>query len=186
MVSQPEARDAIVRAVTNDSRMPDELDTITQEADGSGRDAQKTLPLLLVVFDSTSKPQNHNSEFVGYEKDFDGNNIARIYERQWEAEARIELWTADGSEYNIDTLSDKLVSILYGYEARATDDQFVDEDGNPIEGLWNFELTGGGRDDDLVQTPTVRKWTQNADVYGSELYTGPTGEPIKTVDDGYN
>jgi hypothetical protein len=181
MVSQPEAQDAIVRGITNDSRMPDELDTITQEADGSGRDAQKTLPLLLVVFDSTTKPQNHNSEFIGYEQDANGDDIARIYERQWEAEARIELWTADGSEYNIDSLSDDLVAILYGYEARATDDYFPDENGDPIKELWNFELTGGGREDDLVQTPTVRRWRQTATVYGTEFYTGPEQPPIKST-----
>jgi hypothetical protein len=189
MVTQQEARDAIARSVVNDGRLQDHLDsgvtvdTITQEADGGGSDAVKTLPLLLVVFDSSEKENYRNTELVGYKTNSDGERVAKIYEREWVAEARIELWTADRADNHdgIDTLSDALVSILYGYETRTSNDDFLDENGDPIEGLWHFSLGEGLRNDDTSQTPTVRRWEQIAEVYGAQRYVGEEQPPITST-----
>lgn len=170
MVTQPEAREAIARAVSGDSRMPSDLDVLLQEPDGDGRDAQKTLPLLIVQFEETARPDRKTTDVVGYKQNEDGDNVARIFEKEWSAQARIELWTADGSRYDVDNLGRTLTSVLYGYDTTTTNDPFLDDNGEEIEELWHFSLNEGFRADNLTQTPTVRRWRQFADVYGCELY----------------
>lgn len=181
MVTKPEARELIARAVLQDSRMPSGLDVILQEPDAEGSDATKTLPLLLVELDDVSRQSVTNSDFVGYKEDSDGNEIARIFESEWEATARIELWNAEGSEYNIDRLGEKVHEVLYSYDSRGTDEFFTDSDGNRVKSLWNFSLGDGSRDDDLTQTPTVRRWRQLADVYGARYYVEDEAVPIREV-----
>jgi len=182
MVTKPEARELIARAVLQDTRMPSELDVIIQEPDAEGKDATKTLPLLLVELDDVERPDVTNSDFVGYEENNNGEQIARVFESEWEATARIELWTADGSSFNIDTLGEKLHEVLYSYDNRGTDEFFTDENGNPVESLWNFSLGDGQREDELTQTPTVRRWRQLADVYGARYYVEEEQEPVRDVD----
>lgn len=181
MVTQTKAREHIARAILADSRMPSELDVILQEADGEGQDAAKTLPLLLVEFSQSSRPEYKNTEFVGYEYNDDGEQTSRIFERDWEATAHIELWTADGSAHNIDELADTLVSVLYGYETGTTDDLFFDENNNTVEDLWHFKLQEGFRADELTQTPSVRRWRQVAEVHGSQMYQSEAQPPIRDV-----
>jgi hypothetical protein len=181
MVTKPEARELIARAVLQDTRMPAELDVILQEPDAEGKDATKTLPLLLVELDDVERPAVTNSDFVGYKENDGGEQIARVFESEWEATARIELWTADGSSFDIDTLGEKLHEVLYSYDSRGTDEFFTDADGNPVESLWNFSLRDGQREDDLVQTPTVRRWRQLADVYGARFYVEEEQEPIRDL-----
>jgi hypothetical protein len=181
MVTKPEARELIARAVLQDTRMPEELDVILQEPDSEGSDATKTLPLLLVELDEVERPAVMNSDFVGYETNDDGERVARVYEVEWEGVARIELWSADGSSYDIDSLGEKLHEVLYSYDSRGTDEFFTDESGNPVESLWNFSLRDGQREDDLTQTPTVRRWRQLADVYGARYYVEQEQEPIRDI-----
>jgi|APHM01.1.fsa_nt_gi hypothetical protein len=182
MVTQQKAREHIARAVLTDPRMPSELDFLLQEADSSGSDAYKTLPLLLVEFESTSRPDHRNSNLVGYKQNNAGERIAEVFEREWEATAHIELWTADGSDYDVDELADTLISILYGYETKTTDDPFLDENGDTVDGLWHFELQDGFRADDLVQTPSVRRFRQVAHVYGAHEYVSEEIPPVEVVD----
>lgn len=190
MVTQPEAREVIAQNIVTDSKFDKHLgssvtfDTITQEADGSGQDAAKTLPLISVTFSSAEESNYKNTDLVGYKLDADDNRIAEIYEREWEAEATIQLWTADGSDNisGVDQIADTLLSVLYGYDSSASNDDFVDENDNPVKGIWNFSLTGGVREDDLAQTPTVRRWEQTAEVYGFERYVTPEDVSVTSVD----
>lgn len=181
MVTQPKAREHLARAVLTDPRMPSELDVLLQEADGDGRDGAKTLPLLLVEFDQTSRPDKKTTSLVGYKTDDDGNRIAKVYEDEWQATAHVELWTADGSTYDVDTLGNTLTSVLYGYQTRTTDDPFLDSNGDPVPDMWHFDLLDAFRADDLVQTPTVRRWRQRAEVYGAQEYVEQEQPPVTSV-----
>jgi hypothetical protein len=182
MVTKPEARELIARAVLQDTRMPSELDVILREPDADGKDATKTLPLLLVELDEVSRPEVTNSDFVGYKQDNSGNDVARVFESEWEATAQIELWTAAGSSYDVDELGEKLHEVLYSYDSRGTDECFTDADGSAVTSFWNFSLGDGSREDDLTQTPTVRRWRQLADVYGARYYVEDEEEPIREVE----
>jgi len=182
MVTKPQARQLLARAVLTDTRIPSEMDVIIREADSDGSDATKTLPLLLVVFDSGDRFAGVNTDLVGHELNENDERVAEIYERQWEAEARIEVWTAEGSSYEADELGSKVHDVLYGYDTKTSDDPFLDASENEVESLWHFHINSGRRVDDLIQTPTVRRWRIEADVYGSHKYKGSTQEPIQSVD----
>jgi hypothetical protein len=179
MVTKPEARELIARAVLEDSRMPAELDVILQEPDAEGRDAVKTLPLLLVELDEVERPAVTNSDFVGYKKNDSGERVAEVYESEWQATARIELWTADGSDNNVDRLGETLHEVLYSHDSRGTDEFFTDENGDAVKSLWNFSLRDGQREDDLIQNPSVRRWRQLADIYAARFYVEEAGDPLQ-------
>jgi len=182
MVTKPEGRKLIARNVLTDPRVPDELDVIVQEADSDGSDATKSLPLLLVVLDSADRFAGVNTELVGHKLNDDDERVAKIYERQWQAEARIEVWTAEGSSHDADTLGSTIHDVLYGHDTKSSDDPFLDASNNEVESLWHFHINSGRRVDDLIQTPTVRRWRILADVYGSHTYIGSTQEPIQSID----
>lgn len=182
MVTQPQARELIARAVLQDTRITDDLDVILQEPDGEGSDSQKTVPLLYVSFTETTEPDVYNSDLVDYKTNDDGERVARIFGAEWEAVAQIEIWTADRSRHDIDELGEQLHSILYAYDSSSLDRSFQNADGMAVPGLWNFSLQDGGREDDLTQTPTVRRYRQLADVYGTRYYVETPSEPIREVD----
>lgn len=182
MVTKPEARELIARAVLQNSRMPSELDVILREPDAEGKDATRTLPLLLVELDEVSRPEVTNSDFVGYKQDDAGNDVAKVFESEWEATARIELWTAAGSSYDVDELGEKIHEVLYSYDSRGADEYFTDADGFPVTSFWNFSLGDGSREDDLTQTPTVRRWRQLADVFGARYYVSTESPPIREIE----
>jgi hypothetical protein len=47
--------------------------------------------------------------------------------------------------------------------------------------MWHFDLLDAFRADDLVQTPTVRRWRQRAEVYGAQEYVEQEQPPVTSV-----
>jgi hypothetical protein len=183
MVTKDETRAAVARSVLSDSRVPsDDIDVLLQEADQDGQDAVKTVPLLLVRFESDSEQTERNTDLVGFDLDDDGNQVAQIYERQWEGELIVEVWTAAVSRFDVDELGKTVQSVLYGFDTKASNDPLIDENGDEIDGIWKFSMTSSRRVDDLAQTPTVRRWRNIVEIYGSHQYKAPEKPVIETID----
>lgn len=184
MVTKSEAKEIIVSNIVNDARIPDTVDTITREPDMGGADAQKTVPLLLLAFDDTSRATHLNSDFVGYKTDDDGNKVARVFQSQWETTARIEMWTADRSTHpSIEDLGPTLREVLYTFDSRSRGDPFLDDAGDPVDDIWNFSLQSGGRDDDLTTSPTIRRWVEQATVSGVRYFVEDELPPVTSTDE---
>jgi len=82
MVTKDETRAAVARSVLSDSRVPsDDIDVLLQEADQDGQDAVKTVPLLLVRFESDSEQTERNTDLVGFDLDDDG--VAKYCRNIW-------------------------------------------------------------------------------------------------------
>jgi len=182
MVTKDETRAAVARSVLADPRVPsDDIDVLLQEADQDGQDAVKTIPLLLIRFESDSEQNERNSDFAGFDLDDDGNRVAEVYERQWEGELIVEVWTAAVSRFDIDELGKTVQSVLYGFDTKSSNDPLIDENGDEIDGIWKFSVTGSRRVDDLAQTPTVRRWRNIVEVYGSQQYKTPAQSSLDNV-----
>jgi len=163
------------------SDLPQELDTVFHTADQRGSDSDKNLPLLEFNILSTDRIANSNTDFVGFVKDDEGNEVGRIYDMLYSMQIQIELWTAQGSEYDPNYLGSAIRESLYPHDSKAYGKPFVDTQGNPLSSVWKFKLLTGGRNDDIMTTPTARKWEQNVRIWSYERFD-TTEDYITNVD----
>lgn len=179
MVTQSESRRILADTILAADQMPEAVDPLLREPDGSGADANIELPVLIITYGEESGTSDHrNTEFVGYKENSSGQQIAEVYETQWTASVDMQLWTSDRSDWDVDDLGRRLYDVLYAYQTSGPDKTFTDESGNPVESLWHFSLDDGYRDDDLAVTPTVRRWRQTATLRGARYYVGEEQVPI--------
>lgn len=171
MTSPRDTLEAIARAIANAGELPAELSVLLQEADTNFEDADIDLPLLEIQLTSANSIVLNNSDFVGFKTDASGNRIGRVYGSSYEMEIEFSLWTVKDDGYDPDTLGEMLRTALFKYSSYGPEQSFTDSDGDAIEDINYFRLGDGGREDDLLQTPTVRKWTQTAEVWACEQFS---------------
>lgn len=171
MVSPRDSLQAISLAVANAGELPAETSVLLEEADEESDNADIDLPLLEMRIDNVDNVVVSNTDFVGVKKDSNGNEVGRIYRSEYEMTVDMNIWTAANNDtYSPDDLGEKLRSSLYQHSSYGPDDPFVDEDGNTITDITYFRLGDGERTDDLVQSPTVRKWSQEAELWAYESF----------------
>lgn len=184
MVTNREATQIIGRTVAEHPDMPDELSYITHEADTDGEDSVVSVPVIELQDIETERDDPSNSNFVTYLTNDQDQRVAELYETKWEMELRMDIWTAARSSFDVDELGKTLRKILYTYDSRGPDQQFVDDDGTVENGIYDFSLRDGGREDSLTETPSVRRWRQFARVRGAEqLHLTLDGPPIEQTEE---
>jgi hypothetical protein len=82
----------------------------------------------------------------------------------------IGIWTAENDNYDPDAMGKRLREALYPHSSYGPSRPFLDEENNPINGITYFRLAEGDRVDDLVQNPTVRRWSQEVELWGLEEF----------------
>lgn len=170
MVSPRDAMETVARAVAQSGKLPAEMSLLLQEADASADDADVDLPLLEVTPVEVDNVVVSNTDLVGYVTDDDGNRTGRIYFSEYEMTVSLDIWTTKDDGYDPDDLGEKLRASLYPYSSYGPQQPFLDDEQNPIDQITYFRLDTGERTDDLIQTPTVRRWSQEVELWGCEEF----------------
>lgn len=170
MVSPKDSLQAVARAVAESGELPNDMGVVMQEADPQSENADIDLPALEFRIDSMDNVIVHNTDFVGYSTDSNGNHIGRLYESEYEMTILIDIWTTPNDGYDPDELGERLRNALYPYSSYGPDESFLDEESAPIDDITYFTLDSGERTDDLLRTPSVRKWSQEVDLWAYEEF----------------
>lgn len=178
MVSHETAVEVIRDNIDRDTRIPDRMNYIIHEADQEGEHANVGLPLLEMVIEQVSRDDRNNTTFSGFVYDSDGNEVGRRFETKWEMQLYLNLWTVDGSDYNVDELGSVLHTVLFDYDELGPDEPFTDANGEPVEDIWGFRLGDTERTDEFGQSPTVRRQRLTTTVRGLEEYRQTGDDPI--------
>ncbi len=177
MVQSRDALKIIADTLRRSPKMPEEMSYILHEPDPDGQESAVSVPVTVLQDTETIRDDPSNSNFIEYLKNDDGERVGEIYETKWEMSLQIDIWTAAGSDYNVDELGKQLHEVLYAYDSRGPAKVFVDQDGEPRELIYDFSLQDGERNDQLDQTPSVRRWRQLARVRGAERLTLTSDDP---------
>lgn len=170
MTTPRESLEAVTRAVDNSGELPSEMGVVLRDADMESDDADVNLPLLEVQPIEVDNVVVHNTDLVGFITDDNGNRTGRIYYSEYEMNISLDIWTVEDGGYDPDDLGERLREALYPYSSYGPQKSFTDEDGNSIDQITYFRLDTGERTDDLIQTPTVRRWSQEVELWGCEEF----------------
>lgn len=171
MVSPRDAMEAVATAVAKSGELPAELNLLLQEADQSNDDASVELPVMEVQPIEVDNVVVNNTDLVGYTTDDEGNRTGRVYFSDYEMTIQIQLWTTKGDGYDPDDLGERLRSALYPHSSYGPQEPFLDDNDDPIDEITYFRLLTGERTDDILQTPTVRRWSQEIALWGCETFS---------------
>lgn len=163
MVAPKDALQLLGAAISNEDKLPNDMGVVFHEADTDNDDADVDMPLIEFQIIETSRPQLVNTDFVGYTTDNDGNEVGRIYASDYELSIEISIWTFDKGGYDPDDLGAKLREALYPYTSHGPGIALDDD-------IYYVVINGGSRDDNLLQTPTVRRWTQEIELWAHEQF----------------
>lgn len=182
MVQSREALKIIADTLRRSQKMPEDMSYVLREPDVEGQDSAVSVPVTILQDTDTTRDDPANSNFSGYLTNDAGERVGKIYETHWEMSLQLDIWTAAGSDADVDELGQLLHEVLYDYDTRGPDKTFVDEDGEKREMIYDFTLQDGSRDDNLDQTPSIWRWRQQARVRGAEqLTTTSTDPPVRNV-----
>lgn len=182
MTAPSKIKDYVKLAIQNSGELSEVNDYVTHEADPDGQEGALRLPLVEIQQVGFSRDDLTNTTKIGQLTDDNGNEVAYAYESLYSVDLQINLWVADGSNHDVGELGDRLRQVLFAHDIRGPARNFVDEEGRPIDTIYQFELLESNREDDTQQTPTVRVWQQNASVSACERYTEvPDKDAIGTV-----
>lgn len=170
MTSPRDAMETVAKTVARSGNLPSEMSLLLQEADAANDDADVDLPLLEIRPVEVEHVVVNNTDLVGFVTDDSGNRTGRIYLSEYEMTIQLDIWTTKNDGYDPDDLGEKLREALYPHSSYGPQQQFVDEDNNPIDQITYFRLDTGERVDDLIQTPTVRRWSQEVELWGCEEF----------------
>lgn len=171
MVSPKDSLEAVERAVKRSDKLPDQTSYLLEEVDAEGSDADVSLPVVEMELIASERVRPNNSDLVGYKTDASGNRIGRVYHSQYEMSVEINIWTAEGGSHDPDDLGERLREALYMHSTNGPARPFRDVNERPIDSIIRFQLGDGERADELVQSPTLRRWRQEIELWGHDEFT---------------
>lgn len=181
MVSPRDAMEVVATSVSRSNKLPPEMSLLLHEADSTSSDADVDLPLLEVRPVEVEHVVLNNSDRVGFVTNDNGERIGRVYFSEYEMMIRLDIWTSADSSYDPDDLGERLRQALYRHSSYGPQEPLVDENGEPVEQITYFRLDNGERIDDLIQTPTVRRWSQEVELWSYEEFRTTGADPIGGV-----
>lgn len=181
MVTPTETMDLVLLAVADSGDLPAEMSVLKHEADIDNENSDVELPLLEVQIADSERVEVSNDDLVGWTTDGSGNRTGRIYESEYELTLELRIWTIPKDGYNVDRLGDAVRSALYPYSSYGPQKSFRDESGETVDQIYYFTISDGARADDLIQTPNVRRWRQEVELWGCEEFR-TTEDYIVAVD----
>lgn len=170
MTTPRESMEWVAKAVARSGKLPSEMSLLLHEADTSADDAGVDLPVLEIQPVEVDNVVVNNTDLVGFITDSEGNRTGRRYFSEYEMTISLDIWTTKGDNYDPDDLGERLRSALYPHSSYGPQQPFLDEEQKEIDQITYFRLGTGERTDDLLQTPTVRRWSQEVELWGCEEF----------------
>lgn len=170
MVAPADSMKTVARAIANSGNLPSDMSLLLHEADADNQDADVDIPLLEIELVDSERVHPNNTDLVGWKVDDDDNRIGRIYHSEYELTLEIDVWTAANDDYDANEMGKAVRNALYPYSSYGPQQSFTDENGQPIDEIFRFVISDGTRSDDLIQTPTVRRWRQEVELWAYEEF----------------
>lgn len=160
---------SLEEAIDSSDRLPHSTSYATFGLDPDGGQANVRPPIVEITTIDVIRNRPHNTDFVGYETDASGNRIGYIYWSLFEMPVQIDIWTAEGDNYDPDQIGRNCRTALYRYDDTQYGAQLPDPNssGDLVE-VDRFVLDDGGPQDDLSMTPALRRYRQTAEVWFHE------------------
>ena len=177
MVAPADTMDLVARNIADDDHLPNEMSVIFHEADTENEDADVDLPLLEVQLANSDRVKINNTDLAGFvvdenppNSDIDEAKTGRIYHAEYELTLELNVWTTAEDGYDANKLGEAVRTALYPYSSYGDQKPFLDEEGEPVDEIFRFIISDGTRADDLIQTPTVRRWRQEVELWACEEF----------------
>lgn len=168
MVAPSDAMNYVAKAIAESDEMPAEAGLTLHEADMESDDADVDMPLIEIQPSEVEHVTVSNTDFVSFIEDDNGNSIGRVYLSEFEMTIQIDIWTSRDDGYDPDDLGHRLRRSLYPYSDYGPGRPFLDEEGDVVDDITYFRILSGERTDDLITTPTVRRWSHEVELWGYE------------------
>jgi hypothetical protein len=197
MIGPYDVLESIKTALTESGRLPESTSYATFELDTDGGQSNVRPPVIEITTVETIRNNPHNTNLTGYATNDQGESIGRIYEARFEMPVQIDVWTAEGGQFDPHDLGTDVRAVLYRYDEtqfgrvdhtdipydiRLPDPANPDE---PLDAIDRFEVGDGTVANDLTMTPALRRWRQSATVWFHETINTAEqyGEetPVRTV-----
>jgi len=157
-----EVIEVIVSAVKNSGRLPSSTNYVGYQPN-IDTEAIK-LPLLEVTTVSEARIDDHNTDEVGVIEDDNGNAVGRVFHALYNLTIEVNVWTAHGSQYDPNQLGDEVYAALYNYDSAGPGVNLHDD-------IWRVRVGDGEPDEDFTTSPTLRRWSQEVDIWAYETFT---------------
>lgn len=170
MVRPDTTLESIVTAIRESGRLPDATTYSIYEIDSDGGQANLRPPIVEVTTNDVVRSSPHNTELVGHAEDDQGNDIGYIYESKFEMPIQIDVWTAEGGQYDPHEIGEAVRYALYQYDANQRGNPLPDPDdpATTLNEVEHFTVGDGGVRNDLSMTPALRRWRQSGEVWFHE------------------
>lgn len=170
MVRPDTALKSVATALKQSDRLPDATTYSIYELDSDGGQSNVRPPIVEITTTDVVRSDPHNTNLVGYETDDKGRQIGYIYEARFDMPFSIDLWTAEGGQYDPHELGEAVRYALYKYDAHHVGDPLPNPD-NPDQRqpeIRRFTVGDGGVRNDLSMTPALRRWRQTGELWFHE------------------
>lgn len=167
--------ETVVGAIEDSGRLPDSTNYVGYEPDIDSEAIK--LPLVEVSVASEARIDEHNTDEVGQLYDEDGNAVSRVYHSLYQLTIEVNVWTAQGSRYDSRDLGDAVYRALYQYDSAGPGRDLASE-------VWRVRVGDGGPDEDFSTSPTLRRWSQDVDIWAYEEFTSDEDYIVNVVRPG--
>jgi len=159
--------DGVVTALKESDRLPDSTTYSIYELDSDGGQANLRPPVVEVTTTDVVRSSAHNTDFVEYATDTQGNEIGRIFRSKFEMPFQIDVWTAEGGQYDPHEIGEEVRYALYQYDDQQRGDPLPDpsDPSTKLDEVVKFMMSDGGVRNDLSMTPALRRWRQTGEVW---------------------
>lgn len=161
---------AIQRTIQEAADLPSSTTFMTEQVDLSNSNRNIRLPLVETQTISQIRIEDFNTDRIGYIRDDEGNRVARVFHTEYMCDFQIDVWTGARSRYDPDEMGRNIREALYVHDKAGPDKPFRDENGDPIDDIWNFRILDGGREDDLTMSPSLQRWRQDVELWAYEEF----------------
>jgi len=162
--------DGVKTAIEQSGRLPDATTYSIYEIDSDGGQSNLRPPIVEITTTDVVRSDPHNTDLVGYATDDQGNDIGRIYQADFEMPIQIDVWTAEGGQYDPHELGEAVRYALYQYDDQQRGDPLPDpsDPSTDLSDVEKFMMGDGGVRNDLSMTPALRRWRQTGEVWFHE------------------
>lgn len=170
MVRPDTTLDSVVTAIKESDRLPSATTYSIYELDSDGGQANLRPPIVEITTEDVVRSDPHNTELVGYATDDAGNQIGYIFQSDFEMPFQIDVWTAEGGDYDPHELGEAVRYALYEYDDQQYGKPLPDPDdpSTNLDEVEKFMMGDGGVRNDLSMTPALRRWRQAGEVWFHE------------------
>lgn len=157
-------------AIKESGRLPDSTSYSTFELDTEGGQSNVRPPVVEITVIDTARSRPHNTDFVEFIEDDAGNHIGRVFDAKFEMPIQIDVWTAEGDQYDPYDIGQDVRRALYRYDSYMVGNPLPDPDdpSQSLGGIDRFTVDNGSVANDLSMTPALRRWRQNGEVWFRE------------------